>query len=636
MSVFLTPDRKPFWGGTYFPPEDASGRPGFPTVLNSISEHYHTRPEQVQRATEQLVQVLEQVAEPAGVSSRIVIDDAFISQIIERSTSDYEPMYGGFGNAPKFPRETLLELLLTYTANPRSGKGEDIRKMVLHALDAMANGGIRDHLGGGFHRYSTDAQWLVPHFEIMLYDNAMLGWCYSEAFRQTSNTRYANVARGIFDFVLRELTSASGAFYTAFDAEVDAQEGLSYLWTPDEIEQVLGPDDAREFNRVYGVDRGPNFADPHHGTGRPDKNILYLPSGPDHEADSRIAAMRQKLYAVRCQRKQPLLDTKILTSWNALMIRAMAFAAKTLNEPRYLAAAIRAADFLLSHHRKSDGGVYRTSRPDNQPPSPAKLDGTLEDYAYLAQALLALHDASADPRWRDAAEQIDRQMNARFLDRDRGGYYFTDRSALDLIIRQKTATDSPLPSGNAIAVNVMMSLGQDAIARDTLAVFAEQLSAHGEGMGAMVLAAMKYVDRHGALTVEPAPTAMQRPVTPQDLALSVVSVQARWEDARRLTLLLAIEPPYHINTNHAAKDLVATDLRVTSVSSVESVEYPAGESRTLGFADSPITIFSGEIQILVRFAQDVGEDVEMILHYQACDDTACQAPVSKRLRVPAP
>ena len=267
MSVFLTPQLKPFWGGTYFPPMDTHGRPGFLTVLNSISDHFHKKPEQVQRATDQLTQILEQVAEPAGASARITIDDA--ANVEEREVTrcdrgNYEPMYGGFGNAPKFPRETLLELLLARTAKPQSGKGEDILKIARHALDAMADGGIRDQLGGAFHRYSTDAKWLVPHFEIMLYDNAMLAWCYVEAHRQTGEARYATVARGILDFILREMTSPSGAFYTAFDAEVDAQEGLSYLWTSPEIEQILGTEDAKIFNAVYGVDQGPNFADPHH------------------------------------------------------------------------------------------------------------------------------------------------------------------------------------------------------------------------------------------------------------------------------------------------------------------------------------------------------------------------------------
>ena len=561
MSVFLTPKLEPFYGGTYFPPTDAYGRPGFVTVLNSIEEHYHKRPEQVRRAADQLVEILQRVAEPVGASTRITIDDAFVASLIERSTGDYEPRYGGFGNAPKFPRETLLELLLHWIVKPRSGQTDATVKVTRHALDAMANGGIRDHLGGGFHRYSTDAKWLVPHFEIMLYDNAMLGWCYAEASRQMNEPRYATIARGVFDFILREMTSPSGAFYTAFDAEVDAQEGLSYLWTAEQIEEILGKEDAATFNRIYGVDRGPNFADPHHGSGTPDKSILFLPNGPAGEDDPQIVAMRRKLYEARRQRKQPLLDTKILTSWNALMIRAMAHASKALNEPRYLHAAAAAADFLLTNHRKPDGGLYRTSRLDASPPSPAKLDAFLDDYAFLAQALLTLHGASGEPRWRQAAIEIASQMQTRFADESRGGFYFTDRDASDLIVRQKTATDSPLPSGNAIAASVMLQLGKPELARGTLQLFAQQIEAHGEGMSAMVQAAMEYVQAHGPLIVEPMPETPDRPLSPQELAESVVSLEARWIDPKQLALLVRIHPPYHINTDTPAKDLIATELR---------------------------------------------------------------------------
>ena len=636
MSVFLTPELKPFWGGTYFPPSDAYGRPGFLSVLNSISDHFHRRPEQIERATEQLVEILNRVAEPASASARITVDEAFIEDLIKRSTADYEPMYGGFGSAPKFPRETVLELLLSWTAKPRSGQVDTIAKMVRHALDAMANGGIRDHLGGGFHRYSTDAKWLVPHFEIMLYDNAMLGWCYTEAYRQTRETRYATVARGIFDFILREMTSASGAFYTAFDAEVDAQEGLSYLWTRDEIAETLGEEDANAFCAVYGVDLGANFADPHHGAGAPDKNILYLPEGPAMESDFRIVQMRRKLYEARRKRKQPLLDTKVLTSWNALMIRALAFGAKELLEPHYYHAAAAAAEFLLKHHRKSDGSVFRTSRLDASPPSPAKLDGFLDDYACLVQALLELHQSSNEPRWLAAAREIQKQMIDRFYDHDRGGFFFTDRGASDLIVRQKVASDSPLPNGNAIATRVAIALDDQEVASKTITLFADQIQAHGEGMSAMVQAAMEYVTRHGPITVEPSQESQQRPQTPQQIAESVITLAARWLDPRQLALLVRIAPPWHINTDAPAKNLLATELRSDRADLIESIDYPPGEEQRFAFSDEALRVYSGEIQIGVRFREPVTDALQMSLHYQPCDESTCLAPVTKRFEIPAP
>ncbi|HYO10633.1 MAG TPA: thioredoxin domain-containing protein, partial [Tepidisphaeraceae bacterium] len=420
MSVFLTPDLRPFFGGTYFPPADAHGRPGFVTVLRGIEDAYRNRRDDVEQTAQQLVGILRELSEPeardgggggggGGGSGAVTIDDRFLARLIERSTGDYDPEHGGFGSAPKFPRETLLELLLVrQRTRPDAGQ----MRMLLHTLDAMANGGIRDQLGGGFHRYSTDAQWLVPHFEIMLYDNAMLGWVYAEAHAQTSDPRYARVARELFDFVLREMTSPQGGFYTALDAEVDAQEGLSYLWTSEEVEETLGADDAALFARVYGLDQGPNFADPHHGTGAPDKSILFLadPAAAEQHHE-RLAPMRAKLKARRDQRKQPLLDTKIITSWNALMIRALAHGARLVGDPRYLHAATAAADFLLIHHRTPTGGLFRTSRDGVK-----KYDAFLDDYAFLVHALVAVGDASGDARWRDEALRLAGTMIDRFGD----------------------------------------------------------------------------------------------------------------------------------------------------------------------------------------------------------------------------
>ena len=278
MSVWLLPDLRPFYAGTYFPANDYQDRPGFVSLLKGLADAYHNRRAEVDASAEDVTSAVRQLAEPPPPKAAMTLDEAWLARVVERSASDYDPRHGGFGAAPKFPRQTLLELLLTYNR-----RHPDDRRMqqVRHALDAMAHGGIRDHLGGGFHRYSTDAEWLVPHFEIMLYDNAMLGWCYAEAYRQTEDRRYAAVARGIFDFVLREMTSPDGAFYTAFDAEVDAREGEPYLWTRAEVEATLAAAgtseaDIHRFCRQYGLDEGPNFADPHHGNGRPEKNVLFL------------------------------------------------------------------------------------------------------------------------------------------------------------------------------------------------------------------------------------------------------------------------------------------------------------------------------------------------------------------------
>ena len=644
MSVWLTPDLRPFYGGTYFPPGN------FVSYLRALEDTYRNRRDEVDKTSDQIVAILERLAQPAAPQSPLKVDDAFITTLIDRSVADYDSKLGGFGGAPKFPRETLLELLLVYLADSGGqsqipDRKSQISAMLRHTLDAMADGGIRDQLGGGFHRYSTDARWLVPHFEIMLYDNAMLGWIYAEAFRQTRESRYAQVARGIFDFILREMTSPQGAFYTAFDAEVDAQEGLSYLWTVDEIDRVLGPGDAKLFNHVYGVDRGPNFADPHHGSGQPDKNILFLPQPFDAAAqeaglspeqlEQRLAPMRQKLYEVRQKRKQPLLDTKILTSWNALMIRGLAHAGQVLEERRYLDAATRAADFLLHHHRLPDGGLYRTSR-DGKP----KYNGFLDDYAFFGQALLAIHDATGDQKWKQHAAGIAVPMLKKFVDSDAGGFYFTESGARDLIVRQKTAQDNPLPSGNAVAAMLLLGLDQVKGSMSTLAAFAQQMADHAESMSSMVEAALLHLRRAEPFTVSAAQGAADadRPATPQQIASGVVSVKAEWISAAELHVILSILKGFHINAHDTGSDIPLIATALTSDYPGMSVEYPPGEEIRFAFSEAPIRVYSGDVTLLVRFSPPPKPEsiVRLNLTYQACDDSACFPPVTKQAELEVP
>jgi uncharacterized protein YyaL (SSP411 family) len=626
MSVFLTPDLRPFYGGTYFPPTDMHGRPGFVTVLKGIEDAYRNRRDDVEQSASQIVNILRQVSEPDPPERPILFDPEFLDRLIERSTSDYDPELGGFGSAPKFPRETLLELLLVHArAHPDARRSEMIRR----TLDAMANGGIRDQLGGGFHRYSTDAKWLVPHFEIMLYDNAMLAWCYVEASAQMNEPRYAEVAREVLDFVLREMTSPDGAFYTAIDAEVDGREGLNYLWTESEIQEVLGADEARIFNRVYGVDGGPNFADPHHGAGAPEHSILFLAQPPESDAiGARLAEMRTKLKAVREQRKQPLLDTKILTGWNALMIRALADAGRTLGQTRYLEAAARAAEFLLSRHRMPDGGLYRTSRD-----GVARHTGFLDDYSYLVQAMLALHEATGQARWKTEAAALGEEMRRRFADAERGGFYFTQEGASDLIVRQKVATDSPLPGGNAVAAMVMLELDQQDVPKRTISVFAGQLAQNAEGMSAMVQAASAFVKRHGPLEVPAGQRSGLKPMGPEQLAANVVEISASSGGAKLLNLHLNIAPAFHINGHEAGEGLIATrlDLLGEASAEVEGIDYPPAERHEFVFAEQPIAVYRGSVVIGVRFKSAVPRTLKAALTYQACTENACLPAVRKEL-----
>jgi uncharacterized protein YyaL (SSP411 family) len=517
---------------------------------------------------------------------------------------------------------------------------------VLHTLDALAAGGIRDHLGGGFHRYSTDAKWLVPHFEIMLYDNAMLAYCYAEAYHQTGELRYQSVANAIFQFVRNRMRSASGAFFTAFDAEVDGREGLNYLWTPQQVEEVLGGEDAKLFNRAYGLDRGPNFADPHHGSGTPDSNVLFVAQadGLSDTERSRLGEMRRKLLAARDRRKQPLLDTKILTSWNALMIRALAYAGRVFNERNLIELAANAADFLLRHHRREDGTLMRASRD-----GVVKYEGFLDDYAFMAQALLELHHAG-DTRqpWLDHARSIVETMRDKFGgDGDSGGFYTTDRRSTDMIVRQKTAGDSPLPSGNSVAAMVLLQLGDADAARGTIAAFAQQLRHNGEGMSSMAQAVLLYLGQGGEPFTVSAETSVnaeggiaQRPKSPQQSAEAAVDLDALWQSPTELHVQLSIAAGYHINHHEPATlgdvPLVATRLNLESAGApVAAVEYPQAIERTLPFADAPLRMYEGDVMIIVRFASppQQADELSFALTFQPCDDTACLPPVTRRFRV---
>jgi uncharacterized protein YyaL (SSP411 family) len=620
MSVFLTPDLRPFYGGTYFPPQDMHGRPGFPTILSAIDNAYRDRKTELSQSADRLVNTLRQIAQPRPAKSPFRIDRQWIAQMIARSTADFEPMHGGFGSAPKFPRQTLLELILVYLGGEQqpSAAADDLaelRQQLHFTLDAMAHGGIRDQLGGAFHRYSTDEQWLVPHFEIMLYDNAMLLWIYTEAHRQSGDARYAAVARGIADFILAEMTSPDGGFYTALDAEVDAQEGASYLWTMDEADAALAGHATEaqiaRFCRVYGLDAGPNFADPHHGGGAPEKNVLFLadPGDQDHPSllDPRLAELRKILYTARRGRKQPMLDTKILTSWNALMVRGLAHAGQILGEARYVAAASKCADYLLSF-AGADGSLPRVC-------DARKIPGFLDDYAFFAQALLAL---GRD----EQARLLAKQMQARFGD-EQGGFFYTDRNAEDLIVRQKVAADSPLPSGNAVAAMVMLQLDQPRVAAETITAFAGQLQDLGESMSAMIQAALRY-QRIGPLQIGGGEIPQQ--LSPQEQASAAVQIRTVWSNSNQLDLHVSVDPAFHLTASH---------LRCWSPDAT-AVEYPQPARRRFSYSDEELSVYEGEFVVTVRFSSPPVREVQIMLSYQPCTQDVCLAAVIQRITAGPP
>ena len=428
MSVFLTPDLKPFYGGTYWPPTARLGMPGFDQVIQAVADAWKDRRQAALEQADQLTSALRHSLLPSGPGAelsleRLHVAAAALERIFDRS-------HGGFGGAPKFPHPMDLRVLLrAWHREPRDG----ILQMVTLTLDKMAAGGIYDHLGGGFHRYSVDERWLVPHFEKMLYDNALLAGCYLEGYQATGNAQYAQVVRETLDYVLREMTDEKGGFYSTQDADSEGEEGKFYVWIPAEVETALGADAARAFCYVYDVSPTGNFEG---------KNILNRPKTLHQcaqimqrdEADlaAELEASRQKLYAARQQRIAPGLDDKVLVGWNGLMIDSLASAAGVLNEPRYLDAATRAADFLLTNLRREDGRLLHTWRHGE-----AKLDAYLDDYACLVQALITLYETSFAERWIDEAVQLAQIILGQFNDGPQGGFFYTASDHERLIARAK-------------------------------------------------------------------------------------------------------------------------------------------------------------------------------------------------------
>jgi uncharacterized protein len=618
MSVWMLPDRRPFFAGTYFPPEEAHGRPSFPGLLEGIAEAYATRLPEIEQTAANITQVLHDLAQVDLPEAPMTLTKEWIENLLVRSINDYEPRFGGFGGAPKFPRQTLLELCLHALQSPIISQQikDEITPPLLHTLHAMANGGIRDQLGGGFHRYSTDAQWLVPHFEIMLYDNAMLAWIYAQASRVLNEPRFADVARRIADFVLRDMTSPDGAFYTAWDAEVEAREGLNYLWTIQQIEHILSPREAARFASVYGLDQGPNFADPHHGDGTPDTNVLYL-ARPEEENAADIIAMRAKLLARREKRPKPLLDTKIITSWNALMIRGLAKVAEATNDKHYLLAAQRAASVLLAQHRVTAAdtntiSLHRTSRD-----GVFKYEAFLDDYAFLAQALLDIGQV-------DDARQIIHAMQQRFEDDTIGGFFFTAANADDLIVRQKNSADTPLPAGNAVAAVVCQQVGLNASAEKALGIFAEMVNHHAPSMSTTLSALLMYIQANGSFSVE-AGTRVERPASIEQTAMDVVTVSHEWPDDEHITLNLLIDDAYHL-----AADALHID---AGPGVIDHVYLPAAVAQSFAYAGAPLNVYTQQIACTIRLASRVlpGESVKLRLRYQPCTQDACLVSVTREL-----
>jgi hypothetical protein len=470
MSVFLTPDLKPFFGGTYWPATDRMGMPGFERVLMAVIDAWENRRSTALAQAEELTRHLQAIGRDDAVPEGLRSDLLDVAEAQLRRSFDFT--HGGFGTAPKFPHSMDLQLLLRQW---KKHKRQDVLEMVTRTLDKMAASGIYDHLGGGFARYSVDERWLVPHFEKMLYDNALLVAAYVEALvavgsvreeaepaesaasRAATIGRYEAVVRQTCDYILRDMTDPLGGFHSTEDADSEGEEGKFYVWTPAEIEAVLGTQASARFCFVYDVSEQGNFE---HG-----KSILNLPKTIEQcaalrnwnveELKRELAQSRQKLLEARTSRVRPGKDDKILVCWNGLMIDSLARAAAVLDEPRYTQAAVAAANFILTHMTRDDGRLLHTFRSGQ-----ARLDAYLDDYACLTNALVTLYETTFDEAWIDHAVRLAEIMVSRFSDRDHGGFFYTADDHELLIVRAKDVQDSSVPSGNAMAATGLIRLGK--------------------------------------------------------------------------------------------------------------------------------------------------------------------------------
>ncbi len=461
LNIIMTPDKKPFYAATYIPKENRHGRAGMLEFVPRIKEIWKAQRASVLDSADQITSAIRQASQVSNEKKGKQLSKSTLKEAYDQLAQNFDTVHGGFGRAPKFPTPHNLLFLLRYWRSA----GEDKAKMIVErTLYAMRRGGIYDHVGFGFHRYSTDPEWLVPHFEKMLYDQAMLAMAYIEGYQATGNRDYEKTAREIFTYVLRDMTSPEGGFYSAEDADSEGKEGKFYLWTEDEIKKVLSKEESDLVIKVFNIEKGGNFSE--EATGRKThENILHLSGSlPDaasllnleiEQLESQVETAREKLFSEREKRVHPHKDDKILTDWNGLVIAALAKGASAFDEPKYAEAAGRAAGFILGKMQKANGELLHRYRGGD-----AGIDANLDDYAFMVWGLLELYEATFDVSYLQAAIRLNSSMIAKFWDDKNGGFYFTTGDSEDLIVRQKEIYDGAVPSGNSVAMLNLLRLGR--------------------------------------------------------------------------------------------------------------------------------------------------------------------------------
>ena len=458
LTIMMTPDRKPFFAATYIPRNGRAGRPGLMELIPQVAHLWKTRRAELLSSSEQIAARLR---ETTSVESGSMLDEHVLRAAYESLVLHFDQRYGGFGSAPKFPSPHNFLFLLRYAR--RTGERQAV-EMVEKTLQAMRLGGIYDHVGFGFHRYSTDQMWMVPHFEKMLYDQATLALAYTEAYQLTTKVEYAKTVREILTYVLRDMRSGEGGFFSAEDADSEGEEGKFYLWTESELEEVLGRDDAGLIAKVYNTQLAGNFSEEASGR-KGGGNILYLKQ-PLHELaaffgltpnelEARVERARTKLFEARRTRIHPLKDDKVLTDWNGLMIAALAKGAQALAEPAYGDVAVKAADFILEKMRGKDGRLLHRFREGE-----ASIQGNLDDHAFVIWGLLELYELTFEAIYLRHALDFTADLITHFWDPEQGGFFFTPDDGEALLMRKKEIYDGAIPSGNSASMLNLLRLGR--------------------------------------------------------------------------------------------------------------------------------------------------------------------------------
>ncbi|PCH65596.1 MAG: thioredoxin [Gammaproteobacteria bacterium] len=616
MSSFITQQGKTFWGGTYIPPEQ------FKSLLVGIAQEWDQNRDKVEQQADSVTAAVQRYATIKSQGGQI--DTAVIDNAVKTILGGHDPALGGFTPPPKFPNEPDLFLLLDQL---KRNESQEILEAVTTTLDAMAHGGIYDQIGGGFHRYATDHHWLVPHFEKMLYNQAHLARVYLLAYELTQDDDYARVAQQTLDYVLREMTSKEGGFYSATDADSEGEEGTFFVWTLTEIKALLSEDDAALAIDLYDISKGGNFEG---------KNILHLPlSIADYAKNNQLEQTAllanvdniiKQLYDHRLTRISPLRDNKVITAWNGMLSTTLALASQILSEDSYLEAAIRNINFIWQNRQAAGEKLHRVSMHGH-----SSIDATQEDYAYYAEALLALYDHTQDDVWLNRGQIITDEMLSLFWDAETGGFFMNAESDVPVMARLKQSNDGAIPSGNSVALNVLVKLAQrtdkfeyEAKANAILATFSEKIITSPAAYGYMLLGASNLLA--GETTAQ------------QYAAKGAVSILAELNDDE-LLLSLTIKEGWHINAHQPKdEDLIPTKVSLANNKTwqIEEVIYPKAIEKRLNFSQQTLALYEGESQIKMTVLAKEDNKAAFIpveLELQACNEHVCLAPEVIRFKL---